>query len=66
MAQGNFLCSHLKQPKISLLSSFLYRIRKQEGRTGPAWGGWYQWEEEEGREMVKEGEYGANTMKTCM
>jgi hypothetical protein len=26
-----------------LLSFFFYKIREQEGRTGPA-GGWYQWE----------------------
>jgi hypothetical protein len=24
---------------------FFYKIREQEGRTGPAWKGWYQWEE---------------------
>jgi hypothetical protein len=37
--QGNFLCSYLKQTKnvTFLLLLFLYKIREQEGRTGPVW-----------------------------
>jgi hypothetical protein len=33
MSQGNPLYSYLKQTKMSF--SLLYKIRKQEGRTGP-------------------------------
>jgi hypothetical protein len=36
MPQGNFLCSYLKQAKMSF---FFYKIREQEGRTSPAQGG---------------------------
>jgi hypothetical protein len=36
-----------------------FSFTKLEGKTGCAWGGWYQWEWGEGKEMVKEGEYGA-------
>jgi hypothetical protein len=31
--QGNFLCSYLKQVKVSFF--FFYKIREQEGRRGP-------------------------------
>jgi hypothetical protein len=40
--QGNSLYSYLKQTKMSFF--FFYRIKEQEGRTGPVWGVWYQWE----------------------
>jgi hypothetical protein len=55
--QGNSLCSYLKQAKMSFFSSFffLYKIGEQEIRTGPAWGGWYQWE---GGRMWRNGEGG--------
>jgi hypothetical protein len=42
--QENSLCSYLKQAKMSLF--FFYEIEEQEGRTGPAWGHWCQWEGE--------------------
>jgi hypothetical protein len=54
MSQGNSLCSYLKQTKK------FYTIRKQEGRIGPAWKGWYQWVKGEGEKMVWEGKYSAN------
>jgi hypothetical protein len=37
MSQGNALCNYLKQTKMSVF--FFYKIREQEGRTGPVWGG---------------------------
>jgi hypothetical protein len=36
LSQGNSLCSNLKQAKMSFFS--FYKIRAQEGRTGPACG----------------------------
>jgi hypothetical protein len=36
MSQGYFMCVSLKQTKMSFF--FLYKIGKQEGRTGPSWG----------------------------
>jgi hypothetical protein len=49
MPLGKSLCSYLKQTKISyfLLLFFLYIIGELEGRTHPAWEGWYQWEGDE-------------------
>jgi hypothetical protein len=38
----------------------------REGRTGPVWGDWYQWEEGGGEERVWEDEYGANIVYTCV
>jgi hypothetical protein len=40
ISQGDSLCSYfyLKQAKISLFSFFFYKIRGQEGGTGPAQG----------------------------
>jgi hypothetical protein len=35
-SQGNSLCSYLKQTKMSIF--FFYKIREQEGRTGPVGG----------------------------
>jgi hypothetical protein len=37
--QGNFQWSYLKQAKMSFFFPlfFLYKIREQEGRIGPAW-----------------------------
>jgi hypothetical protein len=64
MSQGNSLYSYFKQTKMSFLF-FFYKIREQEGRTSPVWGGWYQWKWGGGGERVWEGEYGANTVSTC-
>jgi hypothetical protein len=50
MSQGNNLYTYLKQTKISFVS-FFYKIREQEGGTGPSWGGWYRWR---GKEVGKE------------
>jgi hypothetical protein len=48
------------------MSFFLfYKIGEQEGRTGPAWEGWYQWEEEEDGERAWKGEYDTNSIHTC-
>jgi hypothetical protein len=44
----------------------MYKIGEQEGRTGPAWDGWYQWEGGGGGERVWKCEYSANTVYTCM
>jgi hypothetical protein len=33
-------------------------------KIGLGWADWYQWKAEGGGEMVKEGEYGTNTMYT--
>jgi hypothetical protein len=62
MSQGDSLYSYLKQTKMSLF--FLYTIGEQKHRTSPAWG-----VNTGGRgcgEMVWEGEYGTNTVYTCM
>jgi hypothetical protein len=45
---------------------FVYKIRGQEVRTGSAWGLGTSVQEERGGERVWEGEYGANTVYTCM
>jgi hypothetical protein len=39
-----------------------YKIGEQECGTGPAWGGWYQWEEGGCGKRVWEGEYRVNTL----
>jgi hypothetical protein len=54
MLQGNFLCSYLKQAKMSFffLSFFFYKIGDQEGGIGSVWGGWYQWEWGGGGERI--------------
>jgi hypothetical protein len=54
ISQGNPLCSfhYLKQAKMSFFflssfSFFFYKIREQEGGTGPRWVGeevWNEWE----------------------
>jgi hypothetical protein len=58
MSQGNPLYRYLKQTKVSVF----YKIGKQEGqnRLVPVRVGERMWE------LVKEGEYGANTVYTCM
>jgi hypothetical protein len=38
MSPGKLLYSYLKQTKMSFF--FFYKIAKQEGATGPFWGGW--------------------------
>jgi hypothetical protein len=61
---------HKEIPCITILKKCLfYKIGEQEGETGPVCGwdlGWYQWERGECGEIVKEGEYGANTVYTCV
>jgi hypothetical protein len=54
MLQGNFLCSYLKQAKMSFffLSFFFYKIGDQEGGIGSVWGGWYQGEWGGGGERI--------------
>jgi hypothetical protein len=44
---------------------FFYKIGEHEGRTNPDWV-WYQWEGGGGGKKSHEGEYGANTVYTCM
>jgi hypothetical protein len=44
----------------------LYKIEEQKCITYPAWKGWYWWEVGGCGEIVKEGEYGANTVYTHM
>jgi hypothetical protein len=63
--QRNSPRSYLKQAKMSFFF-FLHKIREQEDRTGPAQGGWYQWERGGGGKRVWEREYSANTVYTCM
>jgi hypothetical protein len=46
MSQGNTPCSDLKQTKNKDVIFFFYKIEEQEARTGPAWEGWYQGEEQ--------------------
>jgi hypothetical protein len=47
---------------------FLYKIREQEGGTGPAWAGWGVITSRRGRRWrkVMEGEHSANTLHTGM
>jgi hypothetical protein len=52
MSQGTSLYSYLKQKKRVIFYSFFYRIGGQEGRTGTALGGWYQWKQGGGREKA--------------
>jgi hypothetical protein len=59
--QGKSLRCYLKQAKKSFLSFSLFLI--QIWRAG---GNWYQWDVGGGREMVKEGEYGANNVYTYL
>jgi hypothetical protein len=53
-----------------VISPTFIQIPKRGKNTcfGLAWGkrGWYQWEGERGRKMVKDSEYGTNTMYTSM
>jgi hypothetical protein len=46
-------------------SPFLYKIGEQEGGTGLAWWGWYQWNEGGRGEMVQQGVYGTSTIYKC-
>jgi hypothetical protein len=48
ISQGNSLYSYIKGTKMSFFFFFLFtNVGEQEGGTGPAWVGWYQWEGEE-------------------
>jgi hypothetical protein len=51
---------HLKQRKMSFFSFTKSENRRAEQVS------WYQWEGGGGGEKVWEGEYGANTVYTCM
>jgi hypothetical protein len=42
----------------------IYKIVDQEGGTGPAWSGWYQWGGGRGGQRAWEAEYSANTVYT--
>jgi hypothetical protein len=44
----------------------LQNQREQEVRKGPAWGGRYKWEGDGGKERTWKGEYGANTVFSCI
>jgi hypothetical protein len=44
----------------------LYKNGDQESKTGPVWGGWYQWEWAGYKEKVKEGECGGKIMYIYM
>jgi hypothetical protein len=50
------LCSYLKQTKKMSFFPFFEKTREQEGGTGPAWGGWFQWERAGGGEREWEDE----------
>jgi hypothetical protein len=65
MPGGNSLYSDLKEPKISfffLFLPFLYKVGEQEDGTGPSWQGFVPGG---GGKIVKDGEFGANTVYTC-
>jgi hypothetical protein len=62
--QGDSLCSYLKQAQMSFF--FFCKVEKQDGKTGPSWGVWYQWEVGGGEKRAWEDAYSANTMYTCM
>jgi hypothetical protein len=61
LPQRNSQCGYLKQTKLSFFSSFLI----QNWRSGIWKGPECKWEGGGGREMVWEGECGANAMYTC-
>jgi hypothetical protein len=66
MSQGNYLHRYLKQ-KYHFFP-FFYKIREQEGRKGPAWGGG-QLVVVGGRRMWEKGvggEYGTNSVYVCV
>jgi hypothetical protein len=42
-----------------------FKNREQEGKTGPVWG-WYQWEEGQYKERMKEAECSGNIMYSRM
>jgi hypothetical protein len=68
MSQGKSWYSYLKQTKCHFFSYTKPENRRVEQVR--SWRGWHQWEEEEevgkGWERVWKGEYGANTMYSCM
>jgi hypothetical protein len=47
------------------MSFFFYKIGEQGQNRSYLWG-WYQWEGGGYKERVKEGEYGTNTVHTCV
>jgi hypothetical protein len=68
ISQGNScVATFIPNNKKYHFFKFFYKIREQEGGTGPAQRMvWYQWEGGVGRERGREDEYGANTVCTCM
>jgi hypothetical protein len=64
VSQGNSLCSYFKQTKMSFFSSSFFLIQKSENRRAVPRR--VSTREGRGGEMVKEGEYGANAVYTCM
>jgi hypothetical protein len=59
MSQGNSLYSYLKQAKMPFF--FFTKTENEKVKQVLSWY-WYQWEGEEHKERVKEGEYGENIM----
>jgi hypothetical protein len=57
MSQGNSQCSYPKQTKTKVLFFLFYKIREQEGRTGPAFEGWFMWKRVGGEEGASECKY---------
>jgi hypothetical protein len=64
MSHRNPLYSYLKQTKMSFF--LFYKIREQEGRTGPVWGVGTSRRGQCVEERVWEDEYSANTVHTNM
>jgi hypothetical protein len=61
MSQGNSLCSYPCH-----FSFFFYKIRAQEGGTGPSLGGSVPMAGEGGEKGCNKGELSAKTVYTCM
>jgi hypothetical protein len=60
-------CVAISKSKNVIFSSFfLYKIRKQESRTGPDWGAGSGGRGEQVGKLLKNGVYGANTVYTCI
>jgi hypothetical protein len=65
ISQGNSLCNYLNQAKMSFFSFTKSENRKVE-QLLPLGGRWYQWEGGGQEERAWEGEYGTNSVYTCM
>jgi hypothetical protein len=64
MSQKSSLCSYLKHTKKNDIFFFLLQNQRTGGQTGPAWGVGTSGRGRGGR--GREGEYGTNTVYTCM